>query len=164
VLRRVVQNTNACMAGVSQAVAGVFMPLWQRGDDIGAGTMLLAETTTFQYPQGARDPAALNPDACTHDQSRLDRPGRAERPLALFKDDQTHVAAHDAWQACFRAREPETLVTWGQGDPFFTAAGAGAFLRDLPQARLAWPGGGHFAPEADDVRVAGESVNAFGGR
>ena len=164
VLGLVVQNANAYMEGVSQALTDVFMPLWQHGDDSGARGILLAETTKFQYTQGAREPAALNPDAWTHDQALLDRPGSAERQLALFKDYQTNVAAYDAWQAYFRAHQPKTLITWGKGDPFFTTAGAEAFLRDLPEARLVWLDGGHFALEENTVLVASEIVNTFGGR
>lgn len=164
VLGLVIQNTNAYMEGVSQAVADVFMPLWQHGDDTAARGMLLAGTTKFQYMQGARDPAALNPDAWTHDQALLDRPGNAERQLALLKDYQTNVAAYDAWQAYFRAHRPKTLITWGKGDPFFTVAGAEAFLRDLPDARLVWLDGGHFALEENADLVAGEIINSFAGR
>lgn len=164
VLGLVVQNANAYMEGVSQALTDVFMPLWQHGDDSGARGILLAEATKFQYTQGAREPAALNPDAWTHDQALLDRPGSAERQLALFKDYQTNVAAYDAWQAYFRAHQPKTLITWGKGDPFFTTAGAEAFLRDLPEARLVWLDGGHFALEENTVLVASEIVNTFGGR
>lgn len=164
VLGLVVQNTNAYMEGVSQAVADVFMPLWERGDDTGARGMLLAETTKFQYTQGARDAATLNPDAWTHDQALLDRPGSAQRQLALFKDYRTNVAAYGAWQAYFRAHQPRTLIAWGQGDPFFTTAGAEAFLRDLPQARLVWLDGGHFALEENAALVASEIVETFAGR
>ena len=164
VLGLVIQNANAYMEGVSEAVANVFMPLWQHGDETGALVMLRAETTKFQYMQGARDPAALNPDAWTHDQALLDRPGSAERQLALFKDYQTNVAAYDAWQAYFRAHRPTTLIAWGKGDPFFTVAGAEAFLRDLPDARLVWLDGGHFALEENADLVAGEIINSFAGR
>ncbi|MBX3607212.1 MAG: alpha/beta hydrolase [Piscinibacter sp.] len=163
VLGLVIQNTNAYLEGVSQAAADVFMPLWQRGDDTGARGLLRAETTKFQYTQGARDPAALNPDAWTHDQALLDRPGSAERQLALLTDYQTNVAAYDTWQAYFRAHRPKTLITWGRGDPFFTVAGAEAFRRDLPDARLVWLDGGHFALEENAGLVAGEIIDTFAG-
>lgn len=161
VLGLVVQNANAYMEGVSPAAADVFMPLWQRGDDTAARGMLSAETTKFQYVHGARDAAALNPDAWTHDQALLDRPGSAERQLALFRDYQTNVAAYDDWHVYFRAHRPKTLITWGRGDPFFTVAGAEAFLRDLPDARLVWLEGGHFALEENADRVAAEIVRSF---
>lgn len=150
----VFQNANAYMEGVSQAAIDVFMPLWQHGDESGARRMLLAQTTRYQYVAGARDPDALNPDAWTHDQALLDRPGSAERQLALFKDYQSNVASYDAWHAYFRMHQPKTLVAWGRGDPFFTVAGAEAFRRDLPDAQVHLLDSGHFALEEDAPTVA----------
>lgn len=150
----VVQNANAYMEGVSQAAADVFMPLWQQGDEAGARRMLLAETTQFQYTAGARDAASLSPDAWVHDQALLDRPGSAERHLALFRDYQTNVASYDAWHAYFRQHQPRSLVVWGQGDPFFTVAGAQAFGRDLEDLELHLLDGGHFALEEHAAEVA----------
>lgn len=150
----VFQNANAYMEGVSQAAVDVFMPLWQLGDETGARQMLLAETTRFQYTAGARVPEALNPDAWTHDQALLDRPGSDERQLALFKDYQSNVARYDAWHAYFREHQPRSLVTWGRGDPFFTVAGAEAFRRDLQHLEVHLLDTGHFALEEDAVAIA----------
>ena len=160
VLGLVVQNANAYMEGVSQAAADVFMPLWQKGDETGARQMLLAATTKFQYTQGARNPAGLNPDAWTHDQALLDRPGNADLQMALFKDYQTNVASYDAWHAYFRAYQPRTLVLWGQGDPFFTVQGAEAFRRDLQHVELHLLASGHFALEEDSELIANH-INRF---
>lgn len=150
----VFQNANAYMEGVSQAAIDVFVPLWQDGDETGARQMLRAETTRFQYTAGARQPEALNPDAWTHDQALLDRPGNDERQLALFKDYQTNVASYDAWHAYFRTHQPRTLVAWGRGDPFFTVAGAEAFRRDLQTLEVHCFDTGHFALEEDAVPIA----------
>lgn len=150
----VFQNANAYMEGVSQAAIDVFVPLWQDGDETGARQMLRAETTRFQYTAGARHPEALHPDAWTHDQALLDRPGNDERQLALFKDYQTNVASYDAWHAYFRAHQPRTLVAWGRGDPFFSVAGAEAFRRDLQNLEVHYFDTGHFALEEDAVPIA----------
>lgn len=150
----VVQNANAYMEGLTPAVAGVFMPLWEKGDETGAQRMLLAETTQMQYTAGARDPARLNPDAWVLDQALLDRPGSAERQLALFKDYQHNVPLFDVWQAYFRQHQPKTLVAWGRGDPFFGVPGAKAFRRDLKDVRVELLDSGHFALEEDAARVA----------
>lgn len=148
------QNANAYMEGVSQAAIDVFMPLWQSGDETGARQMLLAETTRYQYVAGARQAEAINPDAWTHDQALLDRPGNDARQLALFKDYQTNVASYDAWHAYFRAHQPKSLLVWGQGDPFFTVAGAEAFKRDLENLEVHYLDTGHFALEEDAVSIA----------
>lgn len=150
----VVQNANAYMEGLTPAVAGVFMPLWEKDDETGARQMLLAETTKMQYTAGARSPDALNPDAWTLDQALLDRPGSAERQMALFKDYRHNVPLFDAWQAYFRAQQPKTLVAWGRGDPFFGVPGAEAFRRDLKNVRVELLDSGHFALEEDAARVA----------
>ncbi len=150
----VVQNANAYMEGLTPAVAGVFMPLWERGDDTGARQMLLAETTQMQYTGGARHPERLNPDAWVLDQALLDRPGSAERQLALFRDYQHNVPLFDVWQAYFRMHQPKTLVAWGRGDPFFGVPGAEAFRRDLKDVRVELLDSGHFALEEDATRVA----------
>lgn len=161
VLGQVVQNSNAYMDGVSAAVSAVFMPLWQHGDESGARGMLLADTTRMQYTAGARDPAGLNPDAWIHDQALLDRPGTEARQMALFRDYASNVEQYGAWQAWFRAQQPKTLITWGRGDPFFTVAGAEAFLRDLPNAQLHLLDGGHFALEEHTPEIAGLIEKTF---
>jgi pimeloyl-ACP methyl ester carboxylesterase len=150
----VVQNANAYMEGLTPAVAGVFMPLWERGDEAGARQMLLAETTQMQYTAGARHPEQLNPDAWVLDQALLDRPGSAERQMALFKDYQHNVPLFEVWQAYFRQHQPKTLVAWGRGDPFFGVPGAQAYSRDLKHARVELLDSGHFALEEDALRVA----------
>ena len=150
----VVQNANAYMEGLTPAVAGVFMPLWEKGDASGARQMLLADTTRMQYTAGARDPERLNPDAWTLDQSLLDRPGSAERQLALFQDYRHNVPLFEVWQAYFRTHQPKTLVAWGRGDPFFGVPGAEAYRRDLKDVRVELLDSGHFALEEDAPRVA----------
>ncbi|APW35897.1 alpha/beta hydrolase [Rhodoferax koreense] len=150
----VVQNANAYMEGLTPAVAGVFMPLWEKGDETGARQMLLAETTRMQYVAGARQPTLLNPDAWVMDQALLDRAGSAERQMALFRDYRHNVPLFDVWQAYFRRHQPKTLVAWGRGDPFFGVPGAEAFRRDLQDVRVELLDSGHFALEEDAPRVA----------
>jgi pimeloyl-ACP methyl ester carboxylesterase len=150
----VIQNANAYMEGLTPAVAAVFMPLWERGDETGARSMLLAETTKFQYTAGARNPDALNPDAWTHDQALLDRPGSADRQMALFKDYRNNVPLYDAWHAYFRDHQPKTLVAWGKGDPFFGVPGAEAYKKDLKDISVELLDAGHFALEEHAAEVA----------
>ena len=157
----VFQNANAYMEGVSQAAVDVFMPLWEHGDDSGARRMLLPETTRFQYTAGARHPEALSPDAWTHDQALLDRPGSTARHLALFRDYQNNVASYEQWHAYFRQHQPRSLVVWGEGDPFFTVAGAQAFARDLKDLEIHLLNSGHFALEEDAGLVARLIVKRF---
>jgi pimeloyl-ACP methyl ester carboxylesterase len=50
---------------------------------------------------------------------------------------------------------------WGKNDPFFTVAGAEAFLRDLPKAELHLLNGGHFALEEHYGVIAEQIVRVF---
>lgn len=153
----VIQNANAYLEGVGKPVADVFLPLWKERNattEAAARGFLKLETTRFQYMQGARNAPALNPDAWTHDQALLDRPGNDAIQLALFVDYQNNVGLYDAWHAYFRKHQPKTLIVWGKGDPLFVPAGAEAYKRDLPKARLVWLDSGHFALEEDAAQVA----------
>ncbi len=154
ILGLVFQNANCYAEGISQAVADIFLPLWAGRDESGARRMLLADTTRFQYVTGARNPAGLNPDAWTQDQALLDRSGNSDIQLALFRDYQTNVELYDVWQQYFRTFQPKTLVTWGKNDPFFPAAGAEAFRRDLSHLEVHYFDTGHFALEEDAGPIA----------
>lgn len=107
--------------------------------------LLASATTRYQYTEGAHDAALILPEDYTLDQALLERPGNDEIQLDLFLDYQSNVALYPAFQAYFRAHQPPMLIAWGAGDPFFTPAGAHAFLRDLPRAELHLLDAGHFA-------------------
>ena len=160
----VIQNTNAYMEGVGGPPKLVFLPLWEKRDaasEEGARAFLQAGTTKFQYSVGAKDPDAISPDNWTHDQALLDRPGTEAYQLDLLENYKTNVAAYDSWQAAFRRHRPKTLIVWGRHDPFFIEAGAEAYLRDLPEARLVWLDAGHFVLDENAAQVARESEATF---
>lgn len=153
----VIQNANAYMEGIGKPLADVFVPLWKQRDaatEAAARGFLKPEMTRFQYAHGAANSASLNPDAWTLDQALLDRPGNDAIQLALFVDYQHNLGLYDSWHAYFRKHQPKTLIVWGKGDPLFVPAGAEAYKKDLPQARLVWLDGGHFALEENAVEVA----------
>ena len=152
----IVQNGNAYIEGVGEAFAP-FKPFWaDRNAETEAPlrTMLAAETTTFQYTHGIKDASKISPDSYTSDQIFLDRPGNDLIQLNLFHDYQSNVALYPKWQAYFRDKQPPTLITWGKNDPFFTVAGAEAYLRDLPKAELHLLDTGHFALEEESEAIA----------
>lgn len=51
---------------------------------------------------------------------------------------------------------------WGKNDPFFTVAGAEAYLRDIPKAELHLLDTGHFALEDSAEFIAREIVKVLG--
>lgn len=76
---------------------------------------------------------------------------------------KSNVAAYDGWHAAFRQHQPRTLIVWGRNDPFFTPAGAEAFKKDLPQAKLVWLDSGHFVLDENVTQVAAEIKAEFAG-
>jgi pimeloyl-ACP methyl ester carboxylesterase len=123
-------------------------------------TMLVYDTTKFQYLHGASNPERVSPDGYTLDQARLDRPGNDAIQLELLYDYRTNPAQFDTWQAYLRTKRPPTLVLWGKNDPFFTTAGAEAFHRDNPATQVRYFDGGHFALE-EHVEAMAEAILAF---
>lgn len=161
----VVQNANAYVEGISQAVADLFLPLWKERNEKTLGRargFLTADATKMQYTAGARRAASLNPDAWTLDQALLDRPGVAEAQLELFVDYEKNVASYDAWHAYLRDWQPRTLVVWGKNDPFFLQAGAEAYRGDVPAAEIVLLDGGHFVLEEYAPTIAALISRTFG--
>ncbi|MFE7803012.1 NAD(P)H-binding protein [Nocardia sp. NPDC057440] len=58
------------------------------------------------------------------------------------------------WQQWLREHQPPTLVLWGRNDAFFPAAGAHAYLRDVPDATVHLFDTGHFALEENLPEIA----------
>jgi pimeloyl-ACP methyl ester carboxylesterase len=144
----VVQNGNAYTDGLSDAARGfIALAPEQAGAEGQIRDLLTLEGTRFQYETGAQQPERLSPDNWTLDQHYLDLPGRKEAQVALAFDYKSNVERYDGWQAWLRKHTPPTLIVWGTGDPFFTEAGARAYLRDLPEAELHLFDAGHFALE-----------------
>ncbi len=52
---------------------------------------------------------------------------------------------YPAFQDYFRKAKPPLLAIWGKNDPFFVPAGAEAFRKDIPNARVEFLDTGHFA-------------------
>jgi nuclear transport factor 2 (NTF2) superfamily protein/pimeloyl-ACP methyl ester carboxylesterase len=157
----VVQNGNAYLEGISAA----FEPLQAFWANRNAETekpargLLLPETTRFQYMHGSKNPDAVSPDSWTFDQILLDRPDNDAIQLDLFHDYPSNVALYDRWQQYFRVHQPKTLIVWGKNDPFFTEAGARAFLRDLPKAEMHLLDTGHFALEEESSFIAAKMTD-----
>jgi pimeloyl-ACP methyl ester carboxylesterase len=105
--------------------------------------------TKLQYTAGVRDDQLdrLSPDNWTVDWTKLSRARNADVQIDLFGDYRTNLALYPAFQAYFRTWQPPALILWGKNDPFFTVAGAKAFLRDLPKAGLVLLDGSHFLLE-----------------
>lgn len=155
----IVQNGNAYEEGMGK----LWDPLrayWQdptpQRSELIAQKLLSLESTKWHYLEGVRDPAAIAPENWLLDQALLDRPGAREIQLSLLHDYGSNPGRYPAWQAYFRKYRPPTLIVWGKNDPIFLAAGAQAYLRDLPDAQLRFYDTGHFALEEDLIPIAAE--------
>lgn len=64
------------------------------------------------------------------------------------------------FQEYFRQSQVPLLAIWGKNDPYFIPAGAKAFTRDLPNAKVILLDTGHFALETHCLQIA-TSIRAF---
>jgi pimeloyl-ACP methyl ester carboxylesterase len=150
-----VQNGNAYSEGLSDAAREfiALTPETPRGEQAILDLFTL-DATRGQYEGGTADPALVAPEGWLLDQFFLDQPGRKQAQLALAYDYHRNVAAYPEWQSWLRAHRPPTVIAWGVNDPFFTEAGARAYLRDVPDAELHLFDTGHFALEDHLPEVA----------
>ncbi|MFD7400720.1 alpha/beta fold hydrolase [Streptomyces virginiae] len=152
----IVQNGNAYEEGLSDA-ARAFAGLRREvpGDEERVRGLFTLEGTRFQYETGVADTDLLSPDSWTLDVHHLGLPGRADAQADLAFDYASNFAHYPAWQAWLRTARIPVLVVWGAGDPFFTPAGAKAYLRDAPDAEVhIFEGASHFALETHLPQIA----------
>lgn len=112
------------------------------------------EATEQRHTAGTSHPDRYNPDTWTDEYAHLSKPGQREIQAALLYDYRTNVASYPKWQAWLRDNRPPTLVAWGANDPSFTAPGAQAFKRDLPDAEIHLLDAGHFALDEKTDEIA----------
>ena len=108
-------------------------------------TFLSFEATKQRHIAGTSHPERYNPDTWTDEHAHLSKPGQREIQADLLYDYRNNIASYPKWQAWLRSHKPPTLVVWGANDPSFTAPGAEAFNRDLPDAEIHLLDAGHFA-------------------
>ena len=116
--------------------------------------ILTLEGTRWQYTHGVSDPESVPPEGYTLDAALLERSGNKEIQLDLFLDYASNVKLYPAFQEYFRKAGLPLLAIWGKNDPFFIPAGAEAFRRDIPNARVEFLDTGHFALETHVVEIA----------
>ena len=157
------QNGNAYEEGLSKDWAPVRAywenPTQQNRDVLRSLSTL--ETTRWQYHHGVTNPEQrVAPETIILDQALLDRPQSAEIQLDLIGDYKSNVALYPKFQEYFRTHRPPTLAVWGKNDPFFLPAGAEAYRRDNPSAKVVFYDTGHFALETHAAEIGAE-IRAF---
>jgi len=151
------QNGNAYEEGLGEAW-GQIRKYWARPSlenrDILRQSILTAGGTRWQYTHGVANPESVPPESYTLDTALLERAGNKEIQLDLFLDYVSNVKLYPKFQEYFRTSKPPLLAIWGKNDPFFVPAGASAFLKDLPSAKVQFLDTGHFATETHAVEIA----------
>ncbi len=159
----VVQNGNAYSEGLEEFWDPI-KAYWASGskehrEALRSATTL--EAIRWQYTDGVKDVSRIDPTTWTYDHALLDRPGNAEIQLDLFYDYRTNLDLYPRVQAFFREHQPPALIVWGANDKIFPAAGARAYLRDLPKAELHLLDTGHFALEDKGHEIARLMLDFF---
>lgn len=113
------------------------------------------DAVEWQYTHGVPDPSLVDPDAWEHDIALLQRPGQDAVQLDLFRDYATNRDLYPALHDWLRTSGVPVLAIWGRNDEIFGPAGAEAFRRDAPGARVELLDGGHFLLETHLDEVAG---------
>jgi pimeloyl-ACP methyl ester carboxylesterase len=151
------QNGNAYEEGLGDAW-GPIRTYWSaptaENREVLRKNILTPEGTQWQYTHGVANPDSVVPESYTLDTALLERPGNKEIQLDLFLDYASNVKLYPKFQKYFRMSKPPLLAIWGKNDPFFIPAGAEAYRKDLPNARVQFLDTGHFATETHSVEIA----------
>jgi pimeloyl-ACP methyl ester carboxylesterase len=166
------QNGNAYVEGLGDAW-GPIRKYWAEptteNREVIRKNILNFEGTRWQYTHGVSNPDSVPPESYTLDAALLERPGNKDIQLDLFLDYASNVKLYPKFQEYFRKSMPPLLAIWGKNDPFFIPAGAEAFRKDLPAAKVQFLDTGHFAIETHVVEIAAAmklffAANGIGGQ
>ena len=85
----------------------------------------------------------------------------AEKQSDLIFDYQNNVKLYPVFQQYLQEYQPKLLAIWGKDDPSFIWAGAEAFRKDLPEAKIVPINSGHFALENCCAEIARNILEFF---
>lgn len=112
------------------------------------------ETVIGQYTFGTEE-GSVSPDGYSLDlYYAFVIPDYAEKQSDLIFDYQNNVKLYPVFQQYLREHQPKLLAIWGKDDPSFIWAGALAFAKDLPDAKIVPVNSGHFALENCCAEIA----------
>ncbi|HKW34513.1 MAG TPA: alpha/beta hydrolase [Candidatus Acidoferrum sp.] len=158
------QNGNAYEEGLGEAW-GPIRKYWAsptaENRDILRKSVLTEGGTRWQYTHGVANPERIPPESYTLDTALLERPGNKEIQLDLFLDYASNLKLYPKFQEYLRKWKPPLLAIWGKNDPFFVPAGAEAFRKDIPSAKIQFLDTGHFALETHVVEISAVMKDFF---
>lgn len=155
----IVQNANAYLAGLTDARREFFKTANQdHSPQMVASLFDFVGREAIIHKQYLRDvqgkEETMSPDSWTHDLAFLQTDRDRTIQVQLFQDYYNNLLAYPAWQDFLHQKRPPTLIVWGKSDPAFLAAGATAYLQEIPDAELHLIDAGHFAVEEKAVEIA----------
>ena len=160
----IAQNANAYLEGIPEAMQTFF-----RNAQLDTSPQNVAALFDFTSAEAIREKQYLrdvsgredtmSPDAWTHDSHFLETNKQRDIQVELFQDYKTNLDSYPQWQEFLRRQQYPMLLVWGERDPVFTASGARAYLRDVPNAELHLVDAGHFAVEEKPVQIARHVIN-----
>jgi pimeloyl-ACP methyl ester carboxylesterase len=156
----IVQNANAYLEGIAESRRISFRQVHDdRSPERVASVYAFVSREGVIDRQYKRDVPVerrdiLSPDSWIHDLSFLQTDKDKKIQVELLQDYQTNIDQYEKWQETMRKHQFPTLIVWGERDPVFIAAGAKAYLRDLPNAELHLIDAGHFAVEERTAEIA----------
>jgi pimeloyl-ACP methyl ester carboxylesterase len=152
----IIQNANAYTEGLGSLLQPLtdYFKKPDKGNEEKVRFFLSEDATKWQYIYGADDVTKISPDSYVIDQYYLNRKGNDEIQLAFFRDYGHNYSRYEEWHAYFKLHQPDALVIWGKNDAMFISAGAEAYHKDLPDARIFQLNGGHCLLEEHHHEVA----------
>ena len=158
----IVQNGNAYGEGLREFWNPIKAYWKERTEENAAPIKKIFEPDgiKWQYTNGVRNVANLNPDTWLLDQYLIDRPGNKDIQLQLFYSYGSNPPLYPEWQAYFRKNQPPMLIVWGKNDFIFPPEGAEPYKRDLKTVEFHLLNTGHFALE-EDCDLIGGYMNSF---
>jgi pimeloyl-ACP methyl ester carboxylesterase len=158
------QNGNAYVEGFGQQFWAPIFALWNTSNSeaarevIRANVLTLSGTQSF-YMAGTppQDADLLDPYQWSLDYlQNIQGETRQNRQLDLLYDYRTNVEMYPQFQKYFRESQVPLLALWGKNDPAFIPAGASAFKKDLPDAKIQFLDAGHMAVETKLDEIAAQ--------
>jgi pimeloyl-ACP methyl ester carboxylesterase len=157
------QNGNAYEEGLGDAWAPI-RKYWAQptaeNREVIRDNILNLDGTRWQYTHGVADPESVPPESYILDTALLERPGNKDIQLDLFLDYASNVKLCPKFQEYLRKSKPPLLAIWGKNDPFFIPAGAEAYRKDLPNAKVQFLDTGHFATATHYVEIV-DAIKEF---
>jgi pimeloyl-ACP methyl ester carboxylesterase len=150
------QNGNAYEAGLGDAW-GPIRKYWAEptaeNRDVIRKDVLTLEGTRWQYTHGVANPDSVPPESYTLDTALLERSGNKDS-ARFISGLCIECEAVSEIPGIFPQIEAAFARDLGKNDPFFIPAGAEAFRKDLPNAKVQFLDTGHFAIETHVVEIA----------